>query len=162
MAGSTFIGTFHRAVQRAFGTIVGILIASLILSTVHNGYIIMLFILGLTFLTEIFIVKNYGFAAMFFTPAALVMAEYATRVFDFSYFATVRITDVIVGSLIGLVGTIVIGRRLASGLLNHFIAKTIRSQGQFLLMLFSENNSRITIDESKERSKMQTNLTNLH
>ncbi|WEK54421.1 MAG: FUSC family protein [Candidatus Cohnella colombiensis] len=161
MAGSTFVGTFHRAIQRTFGTILGILIASLILTYVHNGYLIILVILGLTFLTEIFIVKNYGFAAMFFTPAALVMAEYSTGIFDFHYFATVRITDILVGSMIGLIGTIVIGRRLASSLMNRFIAKTIRSQGQFLLMLFSENNNKITLDKCRERSKMQTNLSNL-
>jgi uncharacterized membrane protein YccC len=161
MSGATIIATFHRAVQRMFGTIIGLLIAAVVLASVHNGYIIVLIILILTFITELFIVRNYGVAAMFFTPSALVMAEYSTQVYDFTFFATVRLTDIMVGSIIGLVGALLIGSRSASSLLNHYIAKTIRSQGQFLLMLFSENNSRIKFDESRERSKTQTNLVNL-
>ena len=161
MSGSTIIATFHRAVQRTVGTIIGILVASFILSTVHNGYMITLIILGLTFLTELFIVRNYGVAAMFFTPSALIMAEYATQVYDFSYYATVRLTDILIGSSIGLIGALLIGRRSASSLLPHFIAKTIRSQGQFLLMQFSEKNNRIEFEKSTERSKMHTNLVNL-
>ena len=150
MSGATIIATFHRAVQRSFGTIIGILVASFILSTVHNGYMIALIILGLTFLTELFIVRNYGVAAMFFTPSALIMAEYATQVYDFSYYATVRLTDILIGSAIGLIGALVIGRRSASSLLPHFIAKTIRSQGQFLLILFSEKNNSIEFEKSRE------------
>ncbi|MEF2965248.1 FUSC family protein [Paenibacillus sp. M1] len=161
MAGSTFVGTFHRSIQRALGTVVGVLIASLILAHVHNGYTVALVIFALTFLTETFIVRSYGVAAMFFTPSALVMAEYSTQQFDFSYFASVRIVDIIVGSIIGLAGTVLIGRRLASNLLNHYIAKTLRSQGQYLVRLFSGNNGQISIDESKERRKMQTNTLNL-
>ncbi|GAA4707345.1 FUSC family protein [Brevibacillus fulvus] len=161
MAGSTFIGTFHRAIQRAFGTLIGVLIASLILAQVHNGFVVALLIVVLTFLTEIFIVRNYGLAAMFFTPNALLMAEYSAQQFNFPYFATVRITDILAGSLLGLAGTILIGRRLASNLLNHFIAKTIRSQGQYLLRLFSARNQSVTLEISRERNKMRTNLTNL-
>lgn len=161
MAGSTFVGTFHRAVQRSFGTFIGILIAAIVLLTVHNGYIVVLIILVLTFLTETFIVRNYGVAAMFFTPAALVMAEYSSQTFDFQYFASVRIIDVIVGSIIGLAGTILIGNQLASKVLDHFITKTLRSQGQFLIRLFSDENRNISIKENHERSKMQTNLNKL-
>ncbi|OAH57745.1 hypothetical protein AWH48_01620 [Domibacillus aminovorans] len=161
MSGATIIATFHRAVQRFLGTIVGILVASIILSSTPQGYIIAIIILVLTFFTELFIVRNYGFAAMFFTPSALIMAEYTTQVHDFAFFATVRVTDIFIGCVIGLIGTLLIGRRSASSLLPHFIAKTIRSEGQFLLMLFSEHNSRIDYEESRERSKMQTNLTNL-
>lgn len=98
---------------------------------------------------------------MFFTPSALIMAEYATRVFDFSYYATVRLPDIIIGSTIGLIGALLIGRRSASSLLPHYIAKTIRSQGQFLLRLFSEDNKQIKFEKSSERSKMHTNLINL-
>ncbi|MFD6441173.1 FUSC family protein [Peribacillus sp. NPDC060186] len=161
MSGATIIATFHRAVQRTFGTIIGLLLASLILASVHNEFIIVLIILCLTFITELFIVRNYGLAAMFFTPSALIMAEYSTQSYDFSFFATVRITDIVVGSIIGLAGSLLVGSRSASSLLSHLIAKTIRSQGQFLVMAFSENNSTLTFDESSERSKMQTNMVNL-
>ncbi|MFE3975891.1 MULTISPECIES: FUSC family protein [unclassified Peribacillus] len=161
MSGSTIIATFHRAVQRTFGTVIGLLIASLILAAVHNEFIIVLIILLLTFITELFIVRNYGLAAMFFTPSALIMAEYSSQSYDFSFFATVRITDIVVGSLIGLIGALLLGSRSASSLLNHLMAKTIRSQGQLLLMAFSEKDNDLAIDESSERNKMQTNMVNL-
>ncbi|MFJ7471563.1 FUSC family protein [Peribacillus frigoritolerans] len=161
MSGPTIIATIHRAVQRTFGTVIGLLIASLILAAVHNEFFIVLIILFLTFITELFIVRNYGLAAMFFTPSALIMAEYASQNYDFGFFATVRITDIVVGSLIGLVGSLVLGSRSASSLLNHLIAKTIRSQGQLLLMAFSKKDNDLAIDESSERNKMQTNMVNL-
>ncbi|MCK1981230.1 MULTISPECIES: FUSC family protein [Peribacillus] len=161
MSGPTIIATFHRAVQRTFGTVIGLLIASLILAAVHNEFIIVLIILSLTFITELFIVRNYGLAAMFFTPSALIMAEYSSQSYDFGFFATVRITDIVVGSLIGLLGSLLLGSRSASSLLNHLIAKTIRSQGQLLLMAFSEKDNDLAIDESSERNKMQTNMVNL-
>ncbi|MGZ9815768.1 FUSC family protein [Peribacillus simplex] len=161
MSGSTTIATLHRAVQRTFGTVIGLLLASLILAAVHNEFIIVLIILCLTFITELFIVRNYGLAAMFFTPSALIMAEYSSQSYDFSFFATVRITDIVVGSLIGLIGSLLLGSRSASSLLNHLIAKTIRSQGQLLLMAFSEKDNDLAIDESSERNKMQTNMVNL-
>ena len=160
MSGPTIIATFHRAVQRMFGTVVGLLIAGTILLTVHNGFIVALLILCLTFLTELFIVRNYGLAAIFFTASALTMAEYSSQMFDYSYFAFVRVTDILLGSLIGLAGALLIGRKSASNLLNHFIAKTIRSQSQLLVALFAGNNG-MEYANSKERSKMQTNLTNL-
>jgi len=160
MSGPTIIATFHRAVQRMFGTVVGLLIAGTILLTVHNGFIVALLILCLTFLTELFIVRNYGLAAIFFTASALTMAEYSSQMFDYSYFAFVRVTDILLGSLIGLAGALLIGRKSASNLLNHLIAKTIRSQSQLLVALFAGNNG-MEYANSKERSKMQTNLTNL-
>ncbi|MFP3509739.1 FUSC family protein [Peribacillus sp. SIMBA_075] len=161
MSGSTIIATFHRAVQRTFGTVIGLLLASLILAAVHNEFLIVLIILCLTFITELFIFRNYGLAAMFFTPSALIMAEYSTQIYDFSFFATVRITDIVVGSMIGLIGSLLLGSRSASSLLNHLTAKTIRSQGQLLLMAFSEKDNDFAIDESSERNKMQTNMVNL-
>jgi uncharacterized membrane protein YccC len=161
MSGATIIATFHRGVQRLFGTFVGLLIAGVVLVTVHNSFVYVLVVLGLTFLTELFIVRNYGVPAMFFTPSALITAEYSTHVFDYSFFAMARGTDILVGSLIGLAGALLIGSRSASKRLDHFIAKTIRSQGQLLLTIFSKDSKGINYVESRERSKMQTNLTNL-
>ncbi|MBN3545068.1 hypothetical protein [Fictibacillus barbaricus] len=69
--------------------------------------------------------------------------------------------DVLIGSAIGLLGTLLISRRHASNLLPHLMAKTIRSQQQFLLALFSEYGKDTDLDDSAENRKMQTNLTNL-
>lgn len=58
--------------------------------------------------------------------------------FSFTYFATARIIDVAIGIVIGLIGVWLVGRKSASSRLPHLISKTIRSQAQFLFVLFSE------------------------
>ncbi|WP_043932646.1 FUSC family protein [Bacillus sp. EB01] len=162
MSGFTIVATYHRAIQRAIGTILGILIASVILMAQPNGFIIAVFILLLTFITELFIVKNYGLAALFFTPSALLMAESTSHgSFTFTYFASARIIDILIGSVIGLIGVFFVGRRSASSRIPHLTTKTIRSQAQFLLVLFSDKGNGFNARTSRERMKMRTNLNNL-
>lgn len=160
MSGATIVATYHRAIQRLVGTIVGILIASFVLSFEPEGLLIAFLIFLLTFITELFIVRNYALAALFFTPNALIMAESTSLGHSFSYFASARIVDVLIGSMIGLIGVLFVGRRSASRRLPHLISKTIRSQAQFLYLLFSGKSS-LTAVKTKEQLKMQTNLTNL-
>lgn len=161
MLGSTIIATYHRAIQRTVGTIAGLFIASLLLMNIHNGYAVAAAIFTLTFLTELFIVRNYALAVIFITPSALLIAEYSTNIHDFSFFATARAENIILGSLIGLTGVFLFGRKAASGRLNHFFAKTIRSQGQYLVGLFSDKNDNMCFPESRESRKMHVNLVNL-
>ena len=168
MLGSTIVTTFHRAIQRSIGTVIGILVASLVLSMQPEGLVIALVMMLLTFFTELFIVRNYALAATFFTPNALLIAETTTQMHDVSYFISARLVDIVIGSVIGLLGTFLIGRHSASSRLPHLIAKTLRSQAQFLFVLFvgggGGNMSRGGTErvwETDERRKMQTNLANL-
>jgi uncharacterized membrane protein YccC len=162
MSGFSIVATYHRAIQRAFGTILGILIASLILMTHPTGFIIAVLILLLTFITELFIVKNYGLAALFFTPNALLMAESTSHgSFTFTYFASARLIDIFTGITIGLIGVFFVGRRSASSRIPHLITKTIRSQAQLLLILFSDQGTGFNARRSSEIMKMRTNVNNL-
>ncbi|MEH7342978.1 FUSC family protein [Bacillus sp. JJ1532] len=160
MLGSTIISTLHRAIQRSIGTTLGILAAVIILSLKPTPMTVALFIALLHFCTELLIVRNYAFAVTFITPNALLMAESTSHIHNLSYFATVRIIDILIGCAIGLIGVLLIGRQSASSRLLHLMAKTIRSQSQLLFSLFSENNEVIYV-ESKEQNKMRTNLVNL-
>lgn len=162
MSGATAVATFHRAIQRSFGTVFGILIASVILSFHPSGYIIAFLIFLLTFITELFIVKNYGLAALFFTPSALLMAESVSHgEVEFWFFATARLIDVAIGVVIGLIGVWFVGRKSASSRLPHLISKTIRSQAQVFYVLFSSAEILSNQGKNIEFNKMQTNLTNL-
>ncbi|WP_394238380.1 FUSC family protein [Niallia oryzisoli] len=162
MSGATLVSTFHRAIQRALGTMLGIVIAGLILATGPTGYMIVFFILLLTFITELFIVKNYGLAALFFTPNALLMAESTNPgIFSFQYFASARIIDVAIGIAIGLIGVWLVGRQSASSLLPHVITKTIRSQAQCLFILFTDQGAGFYAPNSRELMKMRTNLVHV-
>ncbi|KKK39931.1 membrane protein [Mesobacillus campisalis] len=162
MSGATIVSTFHRAIQRFIGTVIGIVIAGFVLSLNPSGFVIVLFIFGLTFVTELFIVKNYGLAALFFTPNALLMAESTSEgMLSFAYFAEARFIDIIIGSGIGLLGVYLTGRKSASSRIPHLLSKTLRSQAQFLFVLFSDQGEGFAARKSRERMKMRTNINNL-
>lgn len=162
MSGATIIATYNRAIQRGIGTVIGIIIASLILAVEPSGFLIALFILVLTFITELFIVKNYGLAAMFFTPNALIMAvSTSTANESIGFFAQARIIDVLIGSAIGLLGVWLLGRKSASSRLPHLVSKTIRSQAQLLIVLFSDQGKGFNPLKSEELKKVRINLANL-
>ncbi|MFC7684812.1 FUSC family protein [Ureibacillus sp. GCM10028918] len=157
LSGATVIASLHRAIQRSFGTIFGILIASVILFFQPSGYFIALLIFLLTFITELFIVKNYGLAALFFTPAALIMAEAGSNgEATFTFIASARLVDVIIGVIIGLIGVWFVGRKSASSKTPHLVSKTIRSQAQAFYALFSNQEL-----HQNEFNKMATNIQNL-
>lgn len=162
MSGATVVATFHRAIQRSFGTIFGIVLASIILSFHPTDYLIAFLIFLLTFITELFIVKNYGLAALFFTPAALIMAEAgSTGAYSFAFFASARIINVLIGVIIGLIGVWFVGRKSASSKLAHHISKTIRTQAQVFYVLFSNQEIYQNYGQNIEFNKMETNLRNL-
>ena len=90
------------------------------------------------------------------------MAESTTQIHNLLLFCTTRITDILIGIVIGLLRSIqlVVDAPFTSRL-PHLIARTIRSQSQLFFKLFSEQKSDIHFDESIQRNKMRTNLTNL-
>jgi len=157
MCGSTIMATFHRAIQRSVGTIIGILVATVILSFNPEGYMIVLVNMCLTALVELSISKNYALAAVFITPNAMLIAENSTKIYNTPYFATARITDIVVGSAIGLIGTYIIGRKSASSRLPDLMAKLLRSHARVLVFLASNNSEN---DTSLIKEKMEIDFMN--
>lgn len=162
MSGATMVATFHRALQRSIGTLIGIIIASSILYFKPSGYPIAFFILFFTAVTELCIVKNYGLAVIFITPNALLLAETITGgEFAFFHFSTARIIDVVIGSAIGLLGVIIMGKRTASSRIPRILMRTLRSQSQMVLLLFSKEKASTQAQIEARLVKMRTNLANL-
>ncbi|OCA85358.1 hypothetical protein A8F95_09625 [Bacillus wudalianchiensis] len=161
MLGSTIISTFHRSIQRSIGTLIGLVVAVLILSIGPAPVVVALLIGMFHFLTETFMVRNYALAVMFITPNAILIAESTTRIQDFSYFAAARITDVLIGCIIGIVGVLLVGRQSASSRLPHLMSKTIRSQSQLFFKIFSDNVPEQAHKDRRIQNKMRTNLNNL-
>lgn len=157
MCGSTIMATFHRAIQRSVGTVIGILVAMVILSFQPEGYMIVVVNMCLTALVELSISKNYALAAVFITPNAMLIAENSTQIHNTGYFATARITDIVVGSAIGLIGTYIIGRKSASSRLPDLMAKLLRSHSRVLVFLASNSNEN---DTSLIKEKMEIDFMN--
>lgn len=162
MLGSTIMATFNRAIQRSCGTIVGLMIATVILKFQPQGFMIIIVYMILTAITELFIVKNYAVAAMFLTPNALLLAETSSKIHDISYFATARITDIVVGSMIGLIGTYIISHRSASSRLPDLMVKLMRSQSHLIVWLASSKEGGNSHDTKLKlaKEKMGINLMN--
>lgn len=156
MCGSTIMATFHRAIQRLVGTIIGILLAIVILSFHPEGLMIVVVNMCLTGLIELAISRNYALAAIFITPNALLIAENSTQIYNVTYFATARITDIAVGAAIGLIGTYIIGRKSASSRLPDLMVKLLRSHARMLVFLASNNES----DTNLINEKMEIDLIN--
>lgn len=160
MLGSTIMSTFHRAVQRSLGTIIGIIIASIILSLQPKGFMIAILTMIFVGVAELVIVRNYALVAMVITPNSLLLAETSTNIHNVSYFATGRIIDILVGALIALVGVYIIGRKSASSRLPGLISKLVRSECQVLVRLASNRDGNIN-DTRWISEKMEINLSNL-
>lgn len=157
MCGSTIMATFHRAIQRSVGTMIGILLAIIILSFQPQGFMVVVVNMCLTALIELAISKNYALAAIFITPNSILIAENSTQIHNVTYFATARITDIIVGSAIGLIGTYIIGRKSASSRLPDLMAKLLRSHARVLVFLASNRNEN---DTSIIKEKMEIDFMN--
>ena len=157
MCGSTIMATFHRAIQRSVGTIIGIFVAIIILSFQPQGFMIVVVNMCLTCLVELAISRNYALAAIFITPNAMLIAENSTKIYNASYFATARITDIVVGSAIGLIGTYIIGRKSASSRLPDLMVRLLRSHARVLIFLASNSNEH---NINLTREKMEIDLMN--
>lgn len=162
MAGESMIATFHRALQRSAGTFIGIIIASCILYFNPSGYLIAFFILFFTATIELCIVKNYGLAVIFITPNALLLAHTISGgEFSFFHFSSARMIDVVIGSTIGLLGVLLIGKRSASVRIPRILMRALRNQSQMILVLFSQPRKSTPKQLAARLIKMHNNLANL-
>ncbi len=158
MLGATVRATVQRGIQRSVGTILGILIGTGILMLEPTGIVIALIVFVLQSTIEIVIVKNYALGTLFITPNALLIAESGHPDKAISYFTSARVIDIVIGSIIGVVGTVLVFKRASSLRLPYLLGDVIRKEGQFLEMLSTEQ------DEEKikrERNKLQGELVNL-
>ncbi|PLR89740.1 FUSC family protein [Bacillus halotolerans] len=137
MLGTTVVFTLQRAIQRSAGTVIGVMLAGAILFFKPYGVYIALCITMLQFLLEMLIVRNYALAVPFLTANALVITESMHGGLGAGYFIAARLTDVAVGSTIGLLGTMLLWRRFSAKLLPEYMREVIRLEGQFMEKLLA-------------------------
>lgn len=137
MLGTTVVFTLHRAIQRSAGTVIGVMLAGAILFFKPGGVYIAFCIAALQCLLEMLIVRNYALAVPFLTANALVITESMHGGAGAGYFMIARLTDVAVGSVIGLLGTMLLWRRFSTKRLPELVRNVIRLEGQFMEKLFT-------------------------
>lgn len=94
--------TLQRAVERIFGTLVGLALAGLVLTLRLQGVWLVVILAGLQFIIEMLVVRNYAFAVVFMTAAALIIASGGETVPDLGDLLSARGLDTLIGCLVGL------------------------------------------------------------
>jgi uncharacterized membrane protein YccC len=110
MQGATFRAVRQRNVHRIIGTIPGMAIAWLILDQDLAAWQLALVITGLSFAIEALVTRNYGLAVMFITPLTLLFAD-ASSALDTEKLITIRLANIVLGSMLGYLGGWVIYQR---------------------------------------------------
>ena len=105
IAGATLRAVWDKQLQRILGTALGLLLAWGFMALPFNPWLIAAMVMVLTFIIETLVVRHYGVAAVFITPLTLLLAEAAA----FGQQSTMavlqaRFVDIVLGSVIGLVG----------------------------------------------------------
>ncbi|MGV4413710.1 FUSC family protein [Chryseobacterium sp. T1] len=105
MQGVTRQHIWRRGLYRVLGTILGMLLCGMILSFLQAPIEIIIAIMVLQFLVELFIVKNYFFAVLFVTPMTVLLSEAGhSLTLDPDLLVISRLKDVLLGSLLGIIG----------------------------------------------------------
>lgn len=95
--------TLQRGVERMGGTLVGLLLAGVILAVHPEGLWLAATMMILQFIIEMIVVRNYALAVIFITAAALTIASGGHPVADVPHLLWVRGSDTVIGCLVGLV-----------------------------------------------------------
>lgn len=106
MQGITLNSIWIKQLQRIIGTALGVLCAWWLLGIRFNAFEFVIVMMILFFLAEFFVTRNYALAMVFITPYATYLTEagnfMSMNVVDDIIIA--RLTDVAIGSVLGLIG----------------------------------------------------------
>ncbi|WP_432561660.1 FUSC family protein [Kineococcus sp. SYSU DK003] len=107
-----------RGVQRSLGTVVGVLVAAVLLAPPLPALAVVVLLAVLQGATELVVTRNYGLAMLFITPLALLSGQLAlTR--PVATLVADRVLETLVGVVVGLLGALVfralVARRAGRG-----------------------------------------------
>jgi len=105
MQGATAYHIWIRGFYRILGTVLGMGLCWIILSSIKEPLLICLAIAVLQFIIEATVTRNYALAVFFITPLTILLFEAASPIAQNpTELITTRLIDVMIGSLIGAVG----------------------------------------------------------
>lgn len=108
MQGTHLHITLHRALQRMAGTVLGALLAWLLLVQEPSVWVLIAVLVALQFLTEIIIGANYALGQILVTPMALLMTHLAAPDAAGAAMAPERVLDTVLGALIGICAAVLL------------------------------------------------------
>lgn len=109
LQGANLNSVWIKQIQRIIGTTIGILFAWWLLKIKFSPLEFILLMMFLTFMVEFLVVKNYALTMIFITPYVTYLAEAASfGHLNVDMLIHARLEDVIIGSILGLLGGFVI------------------------------------------------------
>lgn len=126
LQGASFRAVRHRNIHRIVGTAIGMGLAWLIFSLNPSLWVLALLVILLSFVIEILVTRNYGFAVIFITPLTIILAEAANASQDVNGVILLRMTNVLLGSAVGYLGGWLLHQK---NIYNHFELYLLRLRG---------------------------------
>ena len=107
MQGASLRAVWNKQLHRIVGTAVGLLLTWGLLALPLDKWSVSLLMMALTFVVETLVVRHYGLAVVFITPLTIFLAE-AARLGQGAPAGMLqaRLFDIVLGSVIGLLGGI--------------------------------------------------------
>jgi len=108
--------SLHRAIQRALGTVIGLLLAGAAVAVPGGPWVLVAEIVVAQVLAELLVIRDYGLAMLAVTPLALLVGELGQPTPPLDLVGD-RLVQTVLGSLIGLAAALLVrnhgaGRRL--------------------------------------------------
>ncbi|TLD82703.1 FUSC family protein [Helicobacter sp. MIT 11-5569] len=105
MTAVTFKQIWIKQLQRILGTIAGVSLAYFLLHFTFSPFEFAFLMMVLMFFAEYTVVRNYALSMVFLTPYSTYLAEVSNFMqYDPDIIIHARVLDIIVGSIIGLIG----------------------------------------------------------
>lgn len=160
LTGTHTLHSFERAGARGIGTIVGVLILSLILLA-HPPIPVAILLLAISAgITEMIVGANYSYGVIFVTLQVLLLNGLASGHLTILN-ALPRVVDVITGIIIAVVCLLFIGRKTSSLMLPKTLAEVTRHEARLFHYIFSSNQYDSLKEDKKEMLKLSVHLNNM-
>jgi uncharacterized membrane protein YccC len=118
--------TENRSIHRLVGSLIGVVIAFAVIDLDPRNAALAATLGGFMFLTEYFVVRNYGLAIVFLTPLALELTNAASQAESPEYLLGTRLLETILGCFCGLLVGKLVSRHWASTQLQQSLRDTRR------------------------------------
>ncbi|HCV1741216.1 TPA: FUSC family protein [Staphylococcus aureus] len=160
LLGTSTIHAIERGMARGLGTILGVLVLSVIL-LFSIPTLVAVILMGIAALfTEALVGANYTIAVVFITIQVILMNGLASQNLTINI-AFPRVIDVAMGIVIAIIGLFVLGQRTASALLPYVMAEVVRKEATLFHYLFSENQYKDDVYQKNTAMNLSVKLNNM-
>lgn len=160
MGGATYVSSLHRGIQRSVGTIIGIIVGAIILWLHPKGIAVPLILAGLQFIVELIYGRNYSLAVIFITPSTLLIGSTLQPALTSGYFISARVVDIIIGSVVAILGLTLLWRKTASKRLPYVYMETVEKEGALLHAILKGEGNQVkkTMEDQLQNALIQLRL----